>query len=130
MKKLLILNSVFDPVTENSLAKLLLERFLVYSSEEQRRDIKIELYEDAIAEDFPSKIIPRGFDVYLIHPSDIELEDLVNLRTEQPKSRLYCMNRQPVLLEEDEKNVYDKIYPFLDQTKIEEILKSTLELTK
>jgi hypothetical protein len=108
MKRVLIIHSVFDPVIEKDLAEL--------KAQDLRRDVAergenlgVEWLAENISDKFPAKTIPRGYDAYLIHHSDVNPQDLTNLRREQPQCKLLSL-RPAYLIENDERELYDKFY--------------------
>lgn len=94
MKKILIVNSHFDEAQQKSLASGLAQ---ILSTNLQRairdRQVSIWAIEKNFRESYPGVIIPRNFDLYLVHPPDAHIEDLRMLRLEQPNAWLYGSNR-------------------------------------
>lgn len=58
-------------------------------------------------ENTPLIKIPRGYDVYFIHPRDIDISDLSLLKLEQPSSIIWCAYRSFGQLTDEERAIYD-----------------------
>lgn len=125
MKKILIVNSHFDEAQQKSLATGLVQIVTTNLQKAIRAgQVSIWAIEKNFRESYPTEIIPRNFDLYLVHPPDAHIDDLRMLRLEQPNAWLYGSNRtaQEVLSREPElAEVYHKFLFWLGDEEVIEL---------
>lgn len=108
LKKVYILDSVLVETLKMSV-----------SETAENLDMKIEL---ETSSDRLVRILPRGYDIYILHLSNLEDQDLKGLREEQPWS--YIVGISGIYsLPKELKKCLDNTYRVLHQIDIENILK-------
>ena len=91
------------------------------------REVFKELEIRLLPRDIKDEKIPGGYNVYLIHPRDVRLDDLKDLRREQPYSLFYCLNRVKVDVPREEQNAYDYFLPWIDKESANDVITKAKE---
>ena len=120
MKKVLIVHSMHDPIAKVDIAQQLRGRFRRVLSQQGIKDLVV----DSLVEDLyeTGRKVPRGYNAYLIHPKDVDHEDLRILRGEQPSSRLYALNRMVDYSSEEEQELYTHFTWGFEEEDIQKII--------
>lgn len=129
MKKALIIHSMCDPINEGFLANSFKLRLELALKQAGINELSVDTLDQDLA--LQGKPIPRGYDAYLVHPSDILEDDLKSLRNEQPASLVYALNRQIHNSTEQERKLYTNFVWGTSLRELEDIARTIVgnELT-
>jgi hypothetical protein len=76
----------------------------------------------SLPKNLTSGTIPRGHDIYLLHPGDASPKDLSKLKREQPYSLLCCLNRKRADVTNEERGLYDYFLSWITPEAVGEIV--------
>ncbi len=120
MMKILVIHSFVDE-TQEPPRKASDGIALLFANSLEREVLK-ELDITSLSQDLTSGRIPRGYDIYLIHPIDVRISDLADLKRGQPNSLFCCLNRWRENVTKKEQNLYDYFTYWVGEKEGYEIL--------
>jgi hypothetical protein len=124
MKRLLIINSATNPDGSKFVGDLE-STFRDNLEDEILRQLEIQTLTSKLKDETTREgvaSIPLGFDAYLIHPSDVSLDQLYWLRVQNPNSLRYCFGRTERNVSDEERGFYIGFYFFLDRKNVRKIV--------
>ena len=119
MKKIIFIQSLIDDSQKPNIkmSDALASFFINSLPKEILREFEVS----SLSENLKYGGVPRGYDAYLIHPQDVNIKDIRELKREQPNSLFYCLHRWKENAKEEEREAYDYFTFMVDTEDLNKI---------